>query len=74
MGVTVTRSKGANGGQAWQEVPAGQVGIDTELVYHPLQAVKLIKSQELTRFDPTVEVHMRLGVDVRHADQQLRGP
>lgn len=47
--------------------------IDTERVYHPLQAVKLIKSQELTRFDPTVEVHMRLGVNVRHADQQLRG-
>lgn len=47
--------------------------IDTERVYHPLQAVKLIKSQELTRFDPTVEVHMQLGVNVRHADQQLRG-
>ena len=47
--------------------------IDTERVYHPLQAVQLIKSQELTRFDPTVEVHMRLGVNVRHADQQLRG-
>ena len=36
-------------------------------------AVRLIKSQELTRFDPTVEVHLRLGVNVRHADQQLRG-
>ena len=47
--------------------------IDTERVYHPLHAVRLIKSQELTRFDPTVEVHMRLGVNVRHADQQLRG-
>ena len=47
--------------------------IDAERVYHPLHAVKLIKSQELTRFDPTVEVHMRLGVNVRHADQQLRG-
>jgi large subunit ribosomal protein L1 len=47
--------------------------IDAERVYHPLQAVRLIKSQELTRFDPTVEVHMRLGVNVRHADQQLRG-
>jgi large subunit ribosomal protein L1 len=47
--------------------------IDTSRVYHPLAAVKLIKAQELTRFDPTVEVHMRLGVNVRHADQQLRG-
>jgi large subunit ribosomal protein L1 len=47
--------------------------IDTERVYHPLHAVRMIKSQELTRFDPTVEVHLRLGVNVRHADQQLRG-
>lgn len=47
--------------------------IDAERVYHPLHAVKLLKSQELTRFDPTVEVHVRLGVNVRHADQQLRG-
>jgi len=42
-------------------------------LYAPLDAVRLIKSQELSRFDATVEVHMRLGVNVRHADQQLRG-
>lgn len=47
--------------------------IDTERVYNPLQAVRFIKSQELTKFDPTVELHIRLGVNVRHADQQLRG-
>ncbi|MEQ8834121.1 MAG: 50S ribosomal protein L1 [Miltoncostaeaceae bacterium] len=47
--------------------------IDVAQVYNPLQAVRLIKSQELTKFDPTVEVHIRLGVNVRHADQQLRG-
>jgi large subunit ribosomal protein L1 len=47
--------------------------IDVDRVYHPLTAVRMIKGQELTRFDPTVEVHMRLGVNVRHADQQLRG-
>jgi large subunit ribosomal protein L1 len=47
--------------------------IDVERVYSPLQAVRLIKSQELTKFDPTVELHIRLGVNVRHADQQLRG-
>ena len=35
--------------------------------------MKLIKDQELSRFDATVEVHFRLGVNVRHADQQLRG-
>lgn len=47
--------------------------IDVGRVYNPLQAVRLIKSQELTKFDPTVELHIRLGVNVRHADQQLRG-
>jgi len=47
--------------------------IDTERVYNPLQAVRLIKAQEITKFDPTVELHIRLGVNVRHADQQLRG-
>ena len=52
--------------QARSEIDAGRL-------YSPLAAVRLIKQQELTRFDPTVEVHMRLGVNVRHADQQLRG-
>ena len=52
--------------QAKSEIDAGRL-------YHPLQAVRLLKDQELTSFDPTVEVHMRLGVNVRHADQQLRG-
>lgn len=42
-------------------------------LYSPLEAMKMIKDQELTRFDATVEVHFRLGVNVRHADQQLRG-
>ena len=52
--------------QAKAEVSASEI-------YSPLAAMRLIKSQELTRFDATVEVHMRLGVNVRHADQQLRG-
>jgi large subunit ribosomal protein L1 len=47
--------------------------IDPTGSYHPLDAMRMIKGQELTRFDPTVEVHLRLGVNVRHADQQLRG-
>ena len=47
--------------------------IDRESVYAPVDAVRIIKGQDLTRFDATVEVHMRLGVNVRHADQQLRG-
>lgn len=41
--------------------------------YAPLEAVQLIKRQEISKFDATIEVHFRLGVNVRHADQQLRG-
>ncbi len=47
--------------------------ISAQEIYSPLAALRLIKSQELTKFDSTVEVHIRLGVNVRHADQQLRG-
>ncbi len=42
-------------------------------VYSPREAMHMIKEQQLVKFDPTVEVHFRLGVNVRHADQQLRG-
>jgi len=41
--------------------------------YPPLEAVRLLKSIETATFDETVEVHVRLGVDVRHADQIVRG-
>ena len=47
--------------------------IETGKLYGPLEAVRMIKEHELSRFDATVEVHFRLGVNVRHADQQLRG-
>ena len=47
--------------------------IDREHAYPPLEAVRLLKSLPATKFDETVEVHFRLGLNVRHADQQLRG-
>jgi len=47
--------------------------IDRERVYSPAEAVKLLKSFDATKFDETVEVHFRLGLNVRHADEQLRG-
>lgn len=52
---------------------AARAAIDPEAVYDPAVAVRMIKDQEITRFDPTIEVHFRLGVNVRHAEEQLRG-
>jgi large subunit ribosomal protein L1 len=46
--------------------------VDRERFYSRDEAIKLIKETAYTSFDPTVEVHMRLGVDPRHADQQVR--
>jgi len=47
--------------------------IDREQTYAPADAVKLVKGFPEKKFDETVEVHFRLGLNVRHADQQLRG-
>jgi large subunit ribosomal protein L1 len=47
--------------------------IDRERLYSPVEAVRLLKSLDGVTFDETVEVHFRLGLNVRHADEQLRG-
>jgi len=47
--------------------------IDRERVYSPAEAIRLLKSFESKKFDETVEVHFSLGLNVRHAEQQLRG-
>ncbi|GAC1379059.1 MAG: 50S ribosomal protein L1 [Ktedonobacteraceae bacterium] len=47
--------------------------IEAEKFYQPEEAVSLLKKINYIKFDPTVEVHMKLGVDPRHADQQVRG-
>jgi large subunit ribosomal protein L1 len=47
--------------------------IDREHAYTPFEAVKLLKDAPDAKFDETVEVHFHLGLNVRHADQQLRG-
>src|SRR5437660_11420586 len=47
--------------------------IDHEKLYQLQEAVSLLKKTNYVKFDPTVEVHMRLGVDPRHADQMVRG-
>ncbi len=46
--------------------------IDRQRLYTPEEAIKLLKETSFTRFDPTVEVHLRLGIDPRHADQTIR--
>lgn len=46
--------------------------VDRGVFYTKKEAVSLIKQTATTKFDPTVELHIRLGVDPRHADQQVR--
>jgi large subunit ribosomal protein L1 len=46
--------------------------IDRNKLYPPEEALRLAKETSFTRFDGTIEVHIRLGVDPRHADQQVR--
>jgi large subunit ribosomal protein L1 len=47
--------------------------VDREHAYQPADAVGIIKDFEPAKFDETVEVHIRTGLNVRHAEQQLRG-
>jgi large subunit ribosomal protein L1 len=47
--------------------------VDRERTYSPVEAVRLLKGFDGKKFDETVEVHFRLGLNVRHADEQLRG-
>lgn len=46
--------------------------VDPEKLYSAAEAVKLAKATSITKFDATVEVHMRLGVDPKQAEQQVR--
>jgi len=50
-----------------------RAAIDREKQYSPVEAIRVLKSLGNAKFDETVEVHFRLGLNVRHADEQLRG-
>ncbi|MFD8021858.1 50S ribosomal protein L1 [Streptomyces lavendulae] len=52
---------------------AADAKVDREKLYAPLEAVRLAKETSATKFDSTVEVAFRLGVDPRKADQMVRG-
>ncbi len=47
--------------------------IDRMVQYEPEEAIDLVKKTAVAKFDETIEAHIRLGVDGRHADQQVRG-
>jgi large subunit ribosomal protein L1 len=47
--------------------------VDRTKAYHPREAIELAKKAAYTRFDETVELHLRMGVDPRDATQQVRG-
>lgn len=47
--------------------------VDRTALYEPKEAFEIVQKAAKAKFDETVEVHVRLGVDSRHADQQVRG-
>jgi large subunit ribosomal protein L1 len=47
--------------------------VDRTITYHPQEAIELAKKTAHARFDETVELHLRMGVDPRNASQQVRG-
>jgi large subunit ribosomal protein L1 len=47
--------------------------VDPQQVYDPIEAINLAKDMASAKFDETIELHMRMGVDPRHADQVVRG-
>jgi large subunit ribosomal protein L1 len=60
----------ARRGKSYQDAKAR---VDREREYAPHEAVQLVKELKRTKFDESVEVHVRTGLNVRHADEQLRG-
>src|SRR4029077_18407696 len=51
----------------------GLAKVDRDREYEPAEAVSLVKSLASAKFDESIELHVRTGLNVRHADEQLRG-
>jgi large subunit ribosomal protein L1 len=64
--------EGENMAKHGKKYLAAAAKVDENHWYTPEEAVSLVKETHYVNFDSTVEVHMRLGVDPRHADQQVR--
>ena len=47
--------------------------VDREREYSPVEAIALVKELKRAKFNESVEIHIRTGLNVRHADEQLRG-
>ncbi|HZA25394.1 MAG TPA: 50S ribosomal protein L1 [Dehalococcoidia bacterium] len=47
--------------------------VDTDRPYQPREAIELLKETANTKFDETMEIHLRTTADIRHADQMVRG-
>ena len=47
--------------------------VERQRSYEPMEAMNLVKETSTVKFDPSVEAHIRLGIDPRHADQMVRG-
>lgn len=52
---------------------AAAAKVEADRIYVPLEAIKLIKENGMAKFDETVDIAIRLGLDTRKADQQVRG-
>src|SRR6476620_4251047 len=56
-----------------KNVVSARALVDREREYSPTEAVRLMKEAKRAKFDESVEIHIRTGLNVRHADEQLRG-
>jgi large subunit ribosomal protein L1 len=50
-----------------------RAGVEREREYTPVEAIAAVKAAAVAKFDESIEVHIRTGLNVRHADEQLRG-
>lgn len=60
------------GNKHGKQYQAAAAQLEAEKMYTPEEAADLVKKTSYAKFDSTIEVHMKLGIDPRHADQQVR--